>query len=331
MRRRIGALVLGGLSLALACQESAPTAPTSVTVALQPTAGAGSRWFESRPRVPGPTSWSVATTLSVGLYGVWGSGPYNIFALSTTLGSIAHYDARGWSVMSSGTANGLNSIWGVSRTSVYASGGNFAGTTNIQHYNGTSWTSLSNVPSCQYISGIWGLSDSDLFAVCTDGSIFHYNGSSWSSMTSPTSGRFEKMWGASDNSVFAVGDGGLIAQYDGTSWSVVSTPTTVNLYWVWGTSATDVFATGDGGVILHFDGTTWTEMPSGTTLNLSQVWGTSHSNVVTVGAEGVILHYNGTAWAPMTSGTTEQLYGVWASSPTHFVATGASGLVLVSR
>ena len=278
-----------------------------------------------------PFAWAVDTVLSGGGLGeIWGSGPGNVFTIGPALGQIAHFDGTSWKIMSSGTGTGLGGLWGVSATSAYASGGNFAGTTTIVHNNGVSWAGTV-APSAEFLSGIWGQSDTSLFVVATDGKIFHYNGTSWSPMSSPTGGRFEDVWGASDSAVFAVGRGGLIARYDGASWQLLSSGTTTDLSFVWGSSASDVFVAGSAGVILHFNGTTWTQMASGTTKILQQVWGTSHSNVVVVGQGGTILHFDGIAWHPLASGTTEDLIGVWASSPTDFVVTGANGTILRSH
>ena len=279
-----------------------------------------------------PTLWTLDTTIAGGGIGdVWGSAANNVFAIGPALGEMVHFDGAGWSTVSSGTPNGLNDMWGVSSGSIYASGGNFAGTTNIEHYNGSSWSALAGVPSAQYLSGIWGLSDTSLFVVATDGSLFHFDGSTWSPMASPTGGRFEDVWGASDSAVFAVGRAGLIASYNGTSWSLDSTSTTVNLFHVWGTGPTDVFATGDAGLILHFNGGAWSAMSSGTSQNLAAIWGTSPSNVVVAGAGGTLLRYNGAVWQPMNSGSLQDLGGVWASGPSTFVVTGANGTILRSH
>jgi hypothetical protein len=276
-----------------------------------------------------PLSWMVDTVLGGGALGeVWGSGPNNVFALGLP-GQIAHFDGTSWSLASSGTADGLGGLWGVSATSVYATGGNFAGTTDVVHYDGSSWAKIT-APVAQFLSGIWGRSDTSLFVVATDGSIFHYNGTTWSAMGSPTTGRFEDVWGASDSAVFAVGRGGLIARYDGSSWQLATSGTTADLSKVWGLSATDVFASGTGGVMLHFDGTSWSTSTTGTTQALQQVWGTSQDNIVVVGPGGTIVHFDGNSWSPMQSGTTIDLSGVWAGSATEFIVTGANGMILRS-
>ena len=49
------------------------------------------------------------------------------------------------------------------------------------------WTSMTS-GTTEELNGVWGSSGSDVFAVGYDGLILHYNGSSWTSMTSVPSG-----------------------------------------------------------------------------------------------------------------------------------------------
>jgi hypothetical protein len=50
------------------------------------------------------------------------------------------------------------------------------------------------------------------------------------------------VWGSSGGDIFAVGDYGTIVHYDGTDWSPMSSGTTAWLSGVWGSSGGDVFA-----------------------------------------------------------------------------------------
>jgi hypothetical protein len=51
----------------------------------------------------------------------------------------------------------------------------------ILHYDGTSWSEMTSGTSS--LSGVWGTSSSDIFAVGYDGTIVHYDGTGWSEMT----------------------------------------------------------------------------------------------------------------------------------------------------
>ena len=113
--------------------------------------------------------------------------------------------APGWSIMSSGTTENLNGVWGSSSSDVFAVGG--FGT--IVHYDGTSWSEITS-PTTENLYSVWGSSSSDVFAVGYAGTIVHYDGTSWSEMTSPTSSILFGVWGSS---VFAVGRSGTILHY----------------------------------------------------------------------------------------------------------------------
>ena len=64
------------------------------------------------------------------------------------------------------------------------------------------------------------------------------------------------IWGSSDSNVFAAGRSGTILHYDGVSWTPMTTGMTADLYGAWGSSATEVFAAGARGTILRYDGAT---------------------------------------------------------------------------
>lgn len=85
------------------------------------------------------------------------------------------------------------------------------------------------VPGTPHLTGAWGSSASDVFAVGDGGVILHYDGRAWSPMQS--------------------GQGTLL-HYDGSSWRPAPTGTTEPLYTVWGAGA-EVFVVGRGGTILH--------------------------------------------------------------------------------
>jgi uncharacterized repeat protein (TIGR01451 family) len=117
---------------------------------------------------------------------------------------------------------------------------------------GAGWQWQNPLPQGNGLSGIWGSSGSDVFAVGRAGTILHYDGADWSAMSSGTTEPLYGLWGSSD--VFAVGHRGTILHYDGAAWSPMSSGTTEWLYGVWGSAGTDVFAVGDDGTILHYGG-----------------------------------------------------------------------------
>ena len=150
----------------------------------------------------------------------------------------------------------------------------------------TSWT--FDILPAWHLSGVWGASSSDVYAVSVWGTI-HYDGTGWSAMASGTSEMLSGVWGTSSSDVYVVGWWGTILHYDGTGWSAMASGTSEWLSGVWGTSSSDVYAVGESGTILHYDGTGWSAMASGTSEGLRGVWGTSSSDLYAVGSHGVIL------------------------------------------
>ncbi|MHC9543206.1 MAG: beta strand repeat-containing protein [Vulcanimicrobiota bacterium] len=213
----------------------------------------GAAWNDITSSNPLNNSWYNA---------IWGSSTSDLYAAGDS-GQIIHYNGISWSDETgnnpdpAGTKRNINGIWGYGSKVYFI--GNTDGSTNkglIILNNGVlPWTIMPN-PDTGYhhLNGIWGFSDSD---------------------------------------IFAVGDGGVILRFNGTSWSVMSQSlTTNNLFGVWGTSGSNVYAVGDNGTILHWDGSSWSyQTVSGVFHTLRSVWGSSSTDIYAVGSEGIILHY----------------------------------------
>ena len=200
--------------------------------------------------------------------------------------------------------------------------------------SGVTWTeSFEGIPDLVIsLSGVWGSSGSDVFAVGSNAFfpcvILHYDGSTWTKMECESAENPKGVWGSSGTDVFAVGYNGTILHYDGSLWAPMESGTTEHLNGVWGTFGTDIFAVGDKGTILHYDGNVWSPMDSGTIEYLNGVWGPSSTDIFAVGVNGTILHYDGNVWSPMDSGTAKWLNGVWGSSMTDVFVVGSLGTIL---
>jgi hypothetical protein len=179
------------------------------------------------------------------------------------------------------------------------------------------------VPPPEPLTGVWGSSASDVWAV-GGGSIRHRLAGTWTWEPTPGGIPLADVWGASATDVWAVGDSG-IAHFDGEAWTR-SAGAAIPLRSVWGSSPTDVWAGGDDQVA-HWDGSSWTTMslPIG---HVADVWGSSAANVFAVGEDGQIRRWDGSAWTTMASGTAVALSGVWGSGPGDVYAVGIAGTVL---
>jgi hypothetical protein len=219
------------------------------------------------------------------------------------------------------------------------------------------------IPSSGFIpymlTGIWGNSASDVFAVGAGlgptglDTILHYDGNTWSPMETPPSERGYRLmgvWGSSGSDVFAVGDdlsnfNATILHYNGSTWSSMELPDLGGivgkmyvLQGVWGSSPTDVFTVGvtdsSEAVILHYNGNNWSAMShpfSGVGYTVYSVWGSSGIDVFATafvssgGSNYHFIHYNGIAWSTMNSQFAAQ--GIWGSSGSDVFAVGAGTIL----
>jgi len=225
----------------------------------------------------------------------------------------------------------LNGITAISASNVWAVGQD-SGTPQINHYNGSAWSS-SALPSgpcsvfeadCAF-TGVSGDSATDVIAVgqgtiptsagwVTEELAYRWNGTAWSQLTVPGSvgyGAMEHIQAFSPTDAWAVG--------------------------------TASSATGTTVAALNWNGSTWSQVatPFSTVNNLSvnAISGSSASDIWVVGQTvtpgyrnrqftSVILHYNGSSWTQVTSPDHSGIADVDAVSPTDAWAIAADGAVL---
>jgi hypothetical protein len=182
----------------------------------------------------------------------------------------------------------------------------------------------------QRLSGVWGSSATDVFAVGDNGTILHYDGRDWTPMESGSTHQHLGIWGSSGLEVFAVSPymGSPVLHYDGVGWFPVPTGTEWGYWDIWGSSGSDVFAVGTWGNTLHYDGFTWTPVSTPLGEYLHGIWGSSGVDVFAVGSNGRILYYDGVSWDIMVSGTSASLLDVWGGSSTDVFAVGSNGTIL---
>ena len=205
-------------------------------------------------------AWSAMTSGTANnLMGIWGTSSNDVFAVGLS-GTILHYDGVSWSLMDPGPdvtagSSTILGVWGSSSNSVFALAywwevvDGLSPTYHylILHYDGSAWTTVDSGLN-NILSGIWGASSSDIYAVGGGGSR-HFDGSVWH-RTFPVS-REPKVRGTSPSDVFVAGDGGGISHFDGSTWSSMTSQTIQYVGGIWGSSSTDVFIVGSDGTILR--------------------------------------------------------------------------------
>lgn len=194
------------------------------------------------------TTWTfIPSGATDQLNGVWGSSPTDVFAVGAN-GKILHYDGKSWTDMSNPAVNPLNDVWGTANNDVFAVGAN--GT--ILYYNGSMWQKIPNATNTA-LNEVWGTLDSVYFVGDSGTILrFTNSGGLEPQMQSGTTDQLYGIWGTSDSDVFATGTSGTIIHFDGNAWTKMLSGATEPLMDVYGNSSYDVFAVGASGSILRY-------------------------------------------------------------------------------
>jgi len=284
----------------------------------------------------GSSDWAPLTRGTMHLLNdVWGDASDNVYVVGQA-GTVLHFDGDTWQLVTTGEMKDLHRVWGTGSGISVADaaggihtfdgsdwnydGGELAGGplhlvdiwqipggrlvcvdgANGYYLDGRRWTPLSTRTTGSYLTGIWGKSNANIYAVALGGGIFRYNGYDWAAMDSQTGMHLTAVWGDGKGRVFAVGYAGTVLTYDGfgSAWTKMSTNMFHNLHRVWGTSGFNVLAVGDLGSVLRFNGFEWESLRVDTVEPLYGVWQNSEGDIYTVGGndvmDGLIYRYEGT-------------------------------------
>lgn len=234
------------------------------------------------------TSWTISTTAppgSSGMYGVWGLGPYDVFAVGSEAGGstvILRYDGATWTPMTSNSTAALFAVWGSSPTDVLAVGS--GGT--ILHYDGVTWTPQTS-PTADALRAIYGTSTADVFAAGDAGAMHRRNtASTWTQLASPAPSTVNGIWGPAVDALRAV-SGGNVWGFNGVTWSI-GDPIPA-WFALWGVSPNEIYAVGAARTIAWYNQSNWQTVTSEAGANYSGVAGTSDGDVWVVGDNGAIV------------------------------------------
>jgi hypothetical protein len=277
---------------------------------------------------PPPGTWTKATSpLTHTWWGVWGSGPNDVWAVGVA-GKIIHYTSGTWTEVSSGYTQNIRGIWGKDGSDIWAAGADGW----IGHYDGTSWTSTKQGTDNFFNVG-GDPATGEVWVVGENGKILHNKGSGWTDES--VSGVTEMLmgiWVHSPTDAWAVGWHDTILHYDGTKWTPNPSGTAANFEAVWGTSAAEVWIAGKD-IVMRRKAGGWLVEPSliGTQAmfnNWQAVGGTSASDVWIVGDKGLMLRFDGNVWKDIPGVDNRNLYGMHFVSPTEAWAVGVQGTLL---
>jgi len=188
-------------------------------------------------------------------------------------------------------------------------------------------SSWSAVPSgtTKHLRAVWGVSDTDVFAVGDSGTVLRFDGLSWAPMPIGTKADLTGIWGTSASNVFATSSNDTVFHFDGVAWR--DTVQSAGRQWlcVWGASSADVFLANDQNEIVRHETTGWETMvvPPGyfAEPRINTLWG-SAANDVFAGRKGDILRYEGVDWEQSHFDANIEFLAVWGSSGTNVFAAG---------
>ena len=140
------------------------------------------------------------------------------------------------------------------------------------------------------------------------------------------------LWGVSETDYWAVGVGGLRSHHmpDGSWVQYLPTDTKATLHGIWGLDNKNLWAVGEEGTVLQSDGTTWSEVPdikNRRLVNGEQLYAIAGANkfIWIVGESGLTLRYDGSRWNSLLIMGSPTLMGVWALEDGSAVAVGTHG------
>ncbi|MEZ4241102.1 MAG: hypothetical protein R3F59_34075 [Myxococcota bacterium] len=205
-------------------------------------------------------------------------------------------------------------LWGSGPTDIWTVGGDIQGNQDgvIVHYDGTQWTEAHRVSkdptdnlTTRQAFKVWGAAANDVWVVGTNALISHWDGSVWTDQPQSVyhTAPLFTVSGTGPNDVTAVGGGGNAqsAHFDGSSWTDVSPPpydAVPSFNGVKAVSGVGTVACGFGGSIYWFDGTTWSAdpRPRPTPLDFHACWIDDQGATWAIGgdltnlSEGVIVY-----------------------------------------
>ena len=225
----------------------------------------------------------------------------------------------------------------VSPTDTWVVGAFISGQSEIEHWDGTTWTQQELPPlDSPRLSQVQAIGPDDVWVLGTDpsadGRLFlHFDGESWSTVDSPSfgahGGTLRALTAAGPDDVWAVGvrgkgeqGGHAVAEHwDGRRWSVVPTPRTRSTIWTQyenasAVSASDVWVVGFSynvvdqvghRFVTHWDGSSWSRSrgvknPS----SIRDITAIGPNDVwiaASVGSQSLMQHWDGSTWSAVPS------------------------------
>jgi hypothetical protein len=299
------------------------------------------------------TSWTeMKPGTHINLRAVWVSGKSDVWIAGAPVlfgsGGISHWDGRAWTTsVAAGAMLSPTKFFGLTPQDLW-----LVGDRTLQHWDGASWKdelSRTMLMDDVMLTGIWGGSASDIWAIGYGGEAYHFDGTAWTAQNPPIpesgSDGFhpgpEALWGSRASDIWAVGREGILLHWDGGRWSRWGSGLNIGVTAVWAAGPRDAWAVGaavdpPAGLALHWNGQAWSKYNltlAGLTdtgeFSLSSIFGISANDVYAVDQHGTIIHFDGSTWSIVRNfgpPFTDILQAVWASGPNDVWVAGSPTL-----
>jgi hypothetical protein len=276
----------------------------------------------------GFTGQPTLQALGIGVNGdVWLIG--TAYEAIDQRGYLARFDGTSWSVGADAPTPlvRVRAVPGVGDLAVGRNGGILL----LTPTSPPAFTDLRSGPE-QDLTGVWGSSPTDMWAVGRAGTLLHFDGQHVNAVPSGVTVDLTDVWGTAADDVWIVGRGGTAFHFDGTSLQPVATGTTADLLAVFTAARGDVWMGGGGATLLRIQGGT---VEPASLLGLfdpaaildlhglasDDVWLSGGPDpAVTLSPEsGFVAHFDGTAWSPVNLLTRNNggfpMRRIWALAP----------------
>lgn len=284
------------------------------------------------------------------LWGLWGSGPEDVFAVGDA-GLVLHWDGRCWTSEPSGTRLPLHAVCGSAAGTVFAVGWmgiiceRRAGRWTVIQ-GGTTDASGRRYQSCRSNQPLFGIcldASGAVWAVGDHGRVVrcdarHEGEQHWQEMDTGVTGHLRGILGLADGALMACGRNGLVIRRDGDAWQPMQTGTGADLNRLWALAPDDIYALGGShdpasngslGCLLHFDGDHWSRVPARGRIERLRGMAGDARNLVLVGDRGGIYRLADGVIERVGGAGEQDLLDV-ALFPDHALAVGDLGTVLRS-
>ena len=154
--RQTPAAWIVGMLVAQACGGNEPVTSSQDAGKDATTSASDSNAVTDSGDAPTRAWTSVVSPTTDGLFGIWGSGRDDVWAVGGGLsnGTIVHWDGSSWSNVPCPTSGLFSGVWGSGPDDVWAVtfDDSFDGT--IEHWDGSAWTNVPS-PTTEILESVW--------------------------------------------------------------------------------------------------------------------------------------------------------------------------------